>query len=116
MWRNNSGANSMIWPSTCAPISGGEPLSSTLPVSRTAAWSACANAIPGLLTTPAPARIILTGSQSERPMLEEIAQGITSPPLLMTDMTTGQMAALLQRAKLVLGVDNGPLHLAVAQG
>ena len=83
---------------------------------RTAAWSACANAIPGLLTTPAPARIILTGSQSERPMLEEIAHGITSPPLLMTDMTIGQMAALLQRAKLVLGVDNGPLHLAVAQG
>jgi len=49
-------------------------------------------------------------------MLEEIAHGITSPPLLMTDMTIGQMAALLQRAKLVLGVDNGPLHLAVAQG
>jgi ADP-heptose:LPS heptosyltransferase len=83
---------------------------------RTAAWSACANAIPGLLTTPAPARIILTGSQSERPMLEEIAHGITSPPLLITDMTIGQVAALLQRAKLVLGVDNGPLHLAVAQG
>ena len=83
---------------------------------RTAAWSACANAIPGLLTTPAPARIILTGSQSERPMLEEIAHGMTSPPLLMTDMTIGQMAALLQRARLVLGVDNGPLHLAVAQG
>lgn len=86
---------------------------------RTEAWSACANdvnALPGLLTTPIPARIILTGSHAERPMLEQIAQGMTSPPLLITDMTIGQMAALLQRAKLVLGVDSGPLHLAVAQG
>ena len=48
-------------------------------------------------------------------MLEEIAQGMTSPPLLITDMTIGQMAAVLQRAKLVLGVDSGPVHLAVAQ-
>jgi ADP-heptose:LPS heptosyltransferase len=83
---------------------------------RTEAWSACANALPALLTSPSPARIILTGSQRERPMLEEIAQGMTSPPLLLTEMTVGQLAALLQRAVLVLGVDSGPLHLAVAQG
>jgi ADP-heptose:LPS heptosyltransferase len=86
---------------------------------RTEAWSACANdinSLPGLLTTPTPARIILTGNHTEQPMLEQIAQAMTSPPLLLTDMTIGQMAALLQRAKLVLGVDSGPLHLAVAQG
>jgi ADP-heptose:LPS heptosyltransferase len=61
------------------------------------------------------ARIVLTGSHKERPMLEEIAQGITIPPLLMTDLTVGEFAALLARAQLVLGVDNGPLHMAVAQ-
>jgi ADP-heptose:LPS heptosyltransferase len=91
----------------------------TVKLWRKEAWSACANdinSLPGLLTTPTPARIILTGSHAEQPMLEQIAQGITSPPLLLTDMTIGQMAALLQRAKLVLGVDSGPLHLAVAQG
>lgn len=82
---------------------------------RTEAWSACANAIPGLLTPPTPVGIILTGSQGERPMLEEIAQGMISPPLLVTDATVGQLAALLQCARLVLGVDSGPLHLAVAQ-
>jgi ADP-heptose:LPS heptosyltransferase len=52
-------------------------------------------------------------------MLEDIAQcmkEITPPPLLITDASIGQLAATLQRADLVLGVDNGPLHLAVAQG
>ena len=83
---------------------------------RTEAWSACANALPGLLTSATPVRIMLTGSKSERPMLEEIASGMISPPLLVTDATVGQLAALLQRAQLVLGVDSGPPHLAVAQG
>ncbi len=89
---------------------------------RVAGWSTIANALPGLLTTPLPPRIILTGSTGERPMLAEIAQGMqlrqemASPPLLLTDLTIGQLAALLQRARLVLGVDSGPLHLAVAQG
>src|SRR6266436_6995985 len=49
-------------------------------------------------------------------MIEKIAQGMTTPPIPMTDMTAGQLAALLARAQLVLGVDNGPLHLATAQG
>jgi len=48
-------------------------------------------------------------------MLEEIAEGIEQPPLLLTDLTVGQLAALLARAQLALGVDNGPLHMAVAQ-
>ena len=80
------------------------------------AWAACANALPELLTSPTPMRFILTGSQTERPMLREITRDMNSPPLLLTDMTLGQMAAVLQRAILVLGVDSGPLHLAVAQG
>jgi ADP-heptose:LPS heptosyltransferase len=60
-------------------------------------------------------RIVLTGSPKERPMLEEIAQRMELPPPLLTDLTVGQLAALLARAQLVLGVDNGPLHMAVAQ-
>lgn len=82
---------------------------------RNKAWVDCANALPALLTSPTPARIILTGSRSERPMLEEIAADITLPPVISSDMSVGQLAALLKRAKLVLGVDNGPLHLAVSQ-
>jgi ADP-heptose:LPS heptosyltransferase len=48
-------------------------------------------------------------------MLEEIAAQIEPTPLLVTDATVGQLAALLKRAQLVLGVDNGPLHIATAQ-
>jgi ADP-heptose:LPS heptosyltransferase len=62
-----------------------------------------------------PAQIILTGSKSERPMLEEIAQHMSQPATIIADTTVGQLAALLARAKLVLGVDNGPLHIAAAQ-
>jgi lipopolysaccharide heptosyltransferase II len=83
---------------------------------RTEAWVAIANALPGILTTTAPARIILTGSYSERTMLAEIAQGMQAKPLIITDATVGQLAALLRRACLVLGTDTGPLHLAVAEG
>jgi ADP-heptose:LPS heptosyltransferase len=83
---------------------------------RNEAWSVCANSLPGLLTGAPLPRIILTGSQRERPMLAGIASGMTAAPVLLTDTSTGQLAALLQRAKLVMGVDSGPLHLAVAQG
>lgn len=83
---------------------------------RDEAWVQCANALPSLLTSSTSARIILTGSESERPMLERIAAGITPLPLIISDMSVGQLAALLKRAELALGVDNGPLHLAVSQG
>ena len=49
-------------------------------------------------------------------MLEEIAEGMKHSALIVTDATVGQLAALLGRASLVAGVDNGPLHIAVAQG
>ncbi|HLX58061.1 MAG TPA: glycosyltransferase family 9 protein, partial [Ktedonobacteraceae bacterium] len=87
---------------------------------RSEAWSKCGGEVIKLvsarLTNSMPARIILTGSSNERPMLEKIANGMTAPALIMADLTVGQLAALLARASLVLGVDNGPLHIAVAQG
>lgn len=82
---------------------------------RTEAWSHIANILTTKKFLSLPARIVLTGSPKERPMLEQIAQGMTAAPLLMTNLTVGQLAALLARAQLVLGVDNGPLHLATAQ-
>ena len=78
---------------------------------RNEAWQHCANRI----TTTQQVRIVLTGSKSERPMLEAIAHGMDITPLILSEMTIGQLAAMLKRAKLVLGVDSGPLHLAVAQ-
>ena len=85
---------------------------------RTEAWAHIANRLastPVGLAHRLHARVVLTGSPKEHPMLEEIAQGIELLPLLLTDLTVGQLAALLARAQLVLGVDNGPLHMAVAQ-
>jgi ADP-heptose:LPS heptosyltransferase len=82
---------------------------------RTEAWSHCANRITRTLTSSKQVHIVLTGSQSERPMLEEIARGMETTPLILSEMTVGQLAAVLKRAILVLGVDSGPLHLAVAQ-
>jgi len=61
-------------------------------------------------------RIVLTGSTGERALLREIARGTSARTTLLTDMTIGQLAALLRRAQLVLGVDSRPLHLATAQG
>lgn len=102
----------VIHPGTGAPVK----------LWRSEAWAQCATALPTLLTTTPQVRIMLTGSPGERPLLEEIARGISKrngtaqPPILLTDLAVGQLAALLKRALLVLGVDNGPLHLAVAQG
>ncbi len=79
---------------------------------RPEAWSYCANT---LTSTQSPARILLTGSKSEQPMMEQIVQGITAPVVLLTSTTLGQLAALLARAQIVLGVDSGPLHLATSQ-
>ena len=82
---------------------------------RSEAWSHIANTLTQAQEFAKPPRIILTGSPSERPMLTEIAQGITSTPVTFSEQSVGQLAALLERAQLILGVDNGPLHLATAQ-
>jgi ADP-heptose:LPS heptosyltransferase len=82
---------------------------------RSEAWAHIADTLTASLAFPTSAQIILTGSKHERALLEEIAQQMTTAPLLLSDLTVGQLAALLERAKLVLGVDSGPLHLAIAQ-
>ncbi len=86
---------------------------------RSLGWAHIADQLRARLTISPPARIILTGSKEERSLLEEVARGmhgIQEEPLLLTTLTIGQLTALLGRALLVLGVDNGPLHIAVAQG
>jgi lipopolysaccharide heptosyltransferase II len=63
------------------------------------------------------AKVILTGSASEKPLVQAIAEQMTSQPLVAAGQTTlGQLAALMARCRLALGVDSGPLHLAVAVG
>lgn len=63
------------------------------------------------------AQIVLTGVENEREQVEAISAQMQEPALaLVGETNVGRLAALLARADLVLGVDNGPLHLATAQG
>jgi len=63
------------------------------------------------------ARLLITGSSQEEGLAQEIASHMRSEPLIAAGQTTlGEMAALMAHADLVIGVDSGPMHLAVAQG
>ncbi len=84
----------------------------TVKLWREEAWASCVDTLRTLFPT---SQIILSGSNDERLMLERIAQQIVPAPFLITDMTVGQLAALLEQALVVLGVDSGPLHLAAAR-
>ncbi len=77
------------------------------------AWAAVADALAELPAT----RLLLTGGPGEEPLVAQLADLLARPPLTMAGRTgVGQLAALLARAALVLGVDSGPLHIAVSQG
>jgi ADP-heptose:LPS heptosyltransferase len=79
----------------------------------TASWATVADA----LARSHGAQVVLTGVESERAEVEAICARMQEPALALVGETdVGKLAALLARADLVLGVDNGPLHLATAQG
>jgi len=80
---------------------------------REEAWAQVGDA----LTRRYGAKIILTGSAGERPLCRAIARRMAAEPIVAAGETTlGGLAALMARSRLVLGVDSGPLHLAVAVG
>jgi lipopolysaccharide heptosyltransferase II len=63
------------------------------------------------------AKVILTGSAEESPLCRAIADKMTTKPIVAAEETNlGGLAAIMARCQLVLGVDSGPLHLAVAMG
>lgn len=63
------------------------------------------------------AEVVFTGGDHERPLVSRIAELMRNRACLMAgDTRIGQMAALYARAKVVLGPDSGPLHLAAAVG
>jgi len=63
------------------------------------------------------ARLLITGSSREEGLAREIASHMRSEAVIAAGQTTlGEMAGLMARADLVIGVDSGPMHLAVAQG
>jgi heptosyltransferase III len=61
--------------------------------------------------------LVLTGGPDEGALVAAIAGSMQRLPLTLVGTTTlGQLAALYERCALVLGVDSGPLHLAVSTG
>lgn len=83
---------------------------------RPEAWGACATALSRDWPGQAAVIFLLTGTPQERPLLEAIARATSANTIIITSATVGQLAALLGCSRLILGVDSGPLHLAVAQG
>lgn len=75
-------------------------------------WAAVGNA----LVAGDDVRLVLTGGPGEQELVDAVARLLDQPPLMLVGSASiGQLAALLGRAALVMGVDSGPLHLAVSQ-
>jgi lipopolysaccharide heptosyltransferase II len=80
---------------------------------RNEAWAQVADT----LAQRCGAKVILTGSAEEAPLCRAIADKMTVKPIVAAGETTlGGLAGIMARCQLVLGVDSGPLHLAVALG
>jgi heptosyltransferase-2/heptosyltransferase-3 len=62
--------------------------------------------------------VVLTGSPDERALAEAIVAASGSKPLNLVGRTANlrQLAWVLDRGQIVLGVDSGPLHIAAALG
>jgi lipopolysaccharide heptosyltransferase I len=60
--------------------------------------------------------ILLTGSPSEEPVIREILQSAGASCARYMPTTIVQFIALARRARLFLGGDTGPMHLAAAVG
>ena len=59
-------------------------------------------------------QVVVTGSQAESVMARRIAAAVPEGRVLAGRTPLGTLAAILHRCDLVVGVDSGPLHLAVA--
>jgi ADP-heptose:LPS heptosyltransferase len=81
---------------------------------RSDAWGYCATRLSQTLGGTNAVHFLLTGTASEQSLLEGIERATNARTTMITGMTIGQLAAVLQQAQLVLGVDSGPLHLATA--
>ncbi len=76
-------------------------------------WATVADALASETGAP----IVLTGSKAELSLCAEIAGRMEQPSRVVAGQTTlDQLAALFAQCQLVLGLDSGPLHLAVAVG
>lgn len=70
-----------------------------------------------ILTEQLAARVVFTGGDHELPLIQTIQSKMQQPVTIMAgDTQVSHLAALYERAKVVLGPDSGPLHLAASVG
>lgn len=76
-------------------------------------WALVADALAGQLD----ASVVFTGGDREVALAQKIMARMQAPAAIMAGETrVSQLAALYARARIVLGPDSGPMHLAVAVG
>lgn len=74
-------------------------------------WAVVADALSEQLD----AAIVFTGSEYELPLIQPILNHMRRKAYITAgDLNIGRLAALYERARLVLGPDSGPLHIAAA--
>lgn len=79
----------------------------------TAGWAAVADGLASRFGMD----VLLTGSEAEAGLCADIRQRMQTSATVMAGGTSlGELIALFARCRLVLGVDSGPLHMAVAVG
>jgi ADP-heptose:LPS heptosyltransferase len=62
-------------------------------------------------------RIVFTGSESERPLIEKIQGAMgTESHSLAGELSLAELAAVLQEAPLLIANNTGPVHIAAAVG
>ncbi|TAJ08944.1 MAG: putative lipopolysaccharide heptosyltransferase III [Nitrospirae bacterium] len=62
-------------------------------------------------------RVVIGGSESERPLAEEVRRLARSTPTVLAGRTPLlTYASVLKRCRLFVGNDNGPMHMAAALG
>lgn len=59
---------------------------------------------------------VVTGSNAEHELVADICAGLPNATPLIGETTLPELVELLRGARLVIGTDTGPLHLAVAVG
>jgi ADP-heptose:LPS heptosyltransferase len=80
-------------------------------------WPPTSFAVVGDALAAAGARVVLTGTAPERPLVDAVLRSMSSPAQDLCDrLTTNGLAGLLSRCRVVVANDSGPLHLAQAVG
>jgi len=63
------------------------------------------------------ARLVVVGGETDRALADEIMTGSGVPACNLAGRTTpSQLAAVLARCDLLIGIDSGPMHVAAAMG